>query len=67
MSKGNAYIEFDVLEDAESAMLYLDGGQLDGNVLKVSMILVNNRRRESSQGILCIYVLLLLLLSLLLV
>lgn len=48
LSKGNAYVEFDTSKDAEQAMLYLDGGQLDGNVIKVSFILINKRTRRQS-------------------
>ena len=32
-------------------MLYLDGGQLDGNILKVSFILVSSKRRRGSPGV----------------
>lgn len=48
LSKGNAYIEYELSKDAEQAMLYLDGGQLDGNYLKVSFILVASKRRRLS-------------------
>lgn len=48
LSKGNAYVEFDISKDAEQAMLYLDGGQLDGNILKVSFILISKRTRRQS-------------------
>jgi len=51
LSKGNAYIEYESAKEAETAMLHLDGGQLDGNVLKVSYILVSNNRRRNSPGI----------------
>lgn len=34
------------------AMLYLDGAQLDGNIIKATFVLVSSkRRREPSQGI----------------
>eukprot|EP01041_Mallomonas_annulata_P004571 gene4570-9086_t len=51
LSKGNAYVEFEKAKDAEDAMLHMDGGQLDGHILKVSYILVNKRRRESPERI----------------
>jgi RNA recognition motif-containing protein len=47
LSKGFAYVEYNTPSDAENAQLHMDGGQLDGNVLKVSFVLVNNRRRRS--------------------
>lgn len=34
-------------KDAEQALFYLDGGQIDGNVIKVSFVLVNAPRRHS--------------------
>lgn len=47
ISKGFAYVEYKTPSDAENAQIHLDGGQLDGNVLKVSFVLVNQRRRRS--------------------
>jgi RNA-binding protein with serine-rich domain 1 len=47
ISKGFAYVEYNTPSDAENAQIHLDGGQLDGNVLKVSFVLVNHRRRRS--------------------
>jgi RNA-binding protein with serine-rich domain 1 len=47
LSKGFAYVEYNSPSDAENAQLHMDGGQLDGNVLKVSFVLVNQRRRRS--------------------
>ena len=46
LSKGYAYVEFEERSMAEQAQIYLDGGQLDGNILKVSFILVNRRRKS---------------------
>ena len=50
ISKGNAVIEFAVAEEAEAALQHLDGGQLDGQVMKVSYVLVSQRRRRASPG-----------------
>ncbi|CAM9426954.1 unnamed protein product, partial [Heterosigma akashiwo] len=36
LPKGYAFVEFKNREDAEQAQLCMDGGQLDGNVLKVA-------------------------------
>jgi RNA-binding protein with serine-rich domain 1 len=47
ISKGFAYVEYNTPSDAENAQIHMDGGQLDGNVLKVSFVLVNHRRRRS--------------------
>lgn len=48
LSKGFAYVHFNSSLDAEAAVLAMDGGQLDGAVLKVSFILVQPRRRRDS-------------------
>lgn len=52
LSMGYAYVTFEKSKDAEQAVLYLDGGQIDGNVIKVSFILVstNKRRRNEIQA-----------------
>lgn len=47
LSKGFAYVEYSNPTDAENAQIHLDGGQLDGNVLKVSLVLVNQRKRRA--------------------
>ncbi|CAM9680922.1 unnamed protein product [Phaeothamnion confervicola] len=47
LPKGFAFVTFKQREDAEKAQLYLDGGQLDGNFLKVAFVLVNRRRQDS--------------------
>lgn len=47
VSKGFAYVTFEKSKDAEQAVLYLDGGQLDGNEIKVSFVLVSKRRKDS--------------------
>jgi len=50
--KGNATITFATNKDAEQAVIYMDGGQLDGRVLKVSFVLVDaNKRRRDTEGI----------------
>ncbi|KAG5178410.1 hypothetical protein JKP88DRAFT_148702, partial [Tribonema minus] len=36
LPKGYAFVEFSNRTDAEQAQLYLDGGQLDGNYVKVA-------------------------------
>ena len=34
LPRGFAYVEFKEREDAEKARIHMDGGQLDGNVLR---------------------------------
>ena len=49
--KGSATITFKNGKDAEQAVLHMDGGQLDGLVLKVSYVLIaSNKRRRESDG-----------------
>lgn len=50
MSKGNAVLEFAAADEAEAAMRHMDGGQIDGQVVKVSYVLVSQRRRRASPG-----------------
>jgi RNA-binding protein with serine-rich domain 1 len=52
LSRGAAFITFARNTDAEQAVIYLNGGQIDGNVMKVSFVLVDNSRkaREASLG-----------------
>ena len=50
MSKGTAMLQFAAAEEAESALCHLDGGQIDGQVVKVSYVLVSQRRRRASPG-----------------
>lgn len=40
LSKGFAHVRFQSAEDADEAMLHLDGGQIDGQTIKVSLVLV---------------------------
>lgn len=50
MPKGTAVLEFSTAEEAETAMQHLDGGQIDGQIVKVSYVLVSQRRRRASPG-----------------
>ena len=34
LPRGYAYVEYKTWEEAEKARLHMDGGQLDGNVLR---------------------------------
>ncbi|CAN0149298.1 unnamed protein product, partial [Ascophyllum nodosum] len=47
LPKGYAFVEFVERAEAEQAQLYLDGGQLDGEKLKVAFVLVTKKRRQS--------------------
>ena len=38
-NKGSAFITYEKSNDAEEAVLYMDGGKLDGEILKVSILL----------------------------
>ena len=56
LSKGQATISFVSEKDAEHAMFYLDGGQIDGNVIKVSFVLVeHDRKRTDSEGMIYLF------------
>lgn len=48
LSKGYGYVEFAKREFAEAAQLYLNGAQIDGQVIKASIILINRKRRSPS-------------------
>jgi RNA-binding protein with serine-rich domain 1 len=50
MSKGTAVLEFATAAEAEAAMRHVDGGQIDGQVVQVSYVLVKPRRRRASPG-----------------
>jgi RNA recognition motif-containing protein len=41
LSKGEATITFSTEKDAEHALFHLDGGQIDGNIIKCSFVLIN--------------------------
>lgn len=51
LSKGFAYVEFSSAQDAEKAQAYMDDGQLDGNKLKVTFVLVSKKNRQPSPEI----------------
>lgn len=50
LSKGIARVTFLKEKEAEQAMFYLNGGQIDGKEITVTFVLVssNKRRREDS-------------------
>jgi RNA-binding protein with serine-rich domain 1 len=50
LSKGYAQIVYENAADAEKAQLHMDGGQLDGNVLRVSFVLVDQQRRRRAES-----------------
>lgn len=51
ISKGNATVTYATNKDAEQAVMHMDGGQLDGQQLKVSFVLVDgNKRRRDLEG-----------------
>jgi RNA-binding protein with serine-rich domain 1 len=53
LSRGAAFITFARNKDAEQAVIYLNGGQIDGNVMKVSFVLVDTSKkspRDASTG-----------------
>ena len=51
LSKCIGYVTFEKADEAEQAVLHLDGGQLDGQLLKVSFVLVSNKKRRESPGL----------------
>jgi RNA recognition motif-containing protein len=57
LSKGFAYVEFSNALDAEKAQAFMDNGQLDGNKLKVTFVLVSKKSRQPSPGDFCARVL----------
>ena len=51
LSKGFAYVEYENPRDSEQAVICMDGGQIDGNAICVSYVLMENiRRRSNSNG-----------------
>ena len=51
LSKGFAYIQYEDPEHAEGAVISMNEGQVDGNVIHVSYVLVDNiPRRSMSPG-----------------
>uniref|UniRef100_A0A0D9YKA0 RRM domain-containing protein n=1 Tax=Oryza glumipatula TaxID=40148 RepID=A0A0D9YKA0_9ORYZ len=47
LPRGYGYIEFKKRTDAEKALLYMDGGQIDGNVVKLRFTLAPRQRTSS--------------------
>ena len=45
----SAIITFKKDRDAEQALINMDGGQIDGNVIKISFVLVSNSKRSSDE------------------
>lgn len=53
LSRGTAFIEFEKVEDAEKAIKFMDGGQIDGQEIAVSRVHSNKavpRQRSSRNG-----------------
>lgn len=51
ISKGTAFLTFTNSKDAEQAVLHLDGGQIDGQIIKVSFVLISqSKRKRESEG-----------------
>ena len=44
-----AIVTFQRDRDAEQALINMDGGQIDGNLIKVSFVLVSNNKRDNDQ------------------
>ncbi|RWS30388.1 RNA-binding protein with serine-rich domain 1-like isoform X1 [Leptotrombidium deliense] len=49
LSRGFAYIEFEKAEEAEKAIKYMDGGQIDGQEISVSIVLTPKPRPFAGQ------------------
>jgi RNA-binding protein with serine-rich domain 1 len=47
LPRGYGYVEFKKRADAEKALLYMDGGQIDGNVVKLRFTLQPRQRAAS--------------------
>ena len=61
ISKGKANVQFQNVNDAEQAVICMDGGQIDGNIVNVTFVLVEKRRRSPSpkkSGIRLLFILL---------
>jgi len=50
LSRGFAYVEFDKAEDAEKAIKYMDGGQVDGQEVSATAVLTPKPIRQSFGG-----------------
>ena len=44
----SAIVTFQKDRDAEQAMIHMDGGQIDGNLIKVSFVLVSSSKRTKN-------------------
>ena len=51
ISKGFAYVEYENADDASRGQQFMDGGQLDGNKIRVTYVLVSKRGRQNSPGL----------------
>lgn len=47
LPKGYGYVEFKSRADAEKALLYMDGGQIDGNVVRAKFTLPPRKKVSS--------------------
>nr|CAD1829286.1 unnamed protein product [Ananas comosus var. bracteatus] len=47
LPRGYGYVEFKKRADAEKALLYMDGGQIDGNVVRVKFTLALRQKASS--------------------
>nr|CAD1836913.1 unnamed protein product [Ananas comosus var. bracteatus] len=47
LPRGYGYVEFKKRADAEKALLYMDGGQIDGNVVRVKFTLAQRQKASS--------------------
>lgn len=53
LSRGSAFLEFEKAEDAEKAIKYMDGGQIDGQEIVVSRVQNNKavpKQRANRNG-----------------
>ena len=44
LNMGKAYVEFEKVEEAEEAVMKMDGGFIDGQEIKVAKVLVQRNR-----------------------
>lgn len=47
ISKGFAYVEYESADDASRGQQFMDGGQIDGNKIRVTFVLVTSNRGPS--------------------
>jgi RNA recognition motif-containing protein len=50
LPKGITYLEYIKKDDAENAMIYMNGGQLDGLVLKIDYIKFKKNKQEKKKN-----------------